>query len=1448
MSFAAEAMTEEEEARLLAEYGTSDAFDMAVQIEAVSCHRNVFNQGDLFLTGGNVAGQDEIDRIGPSDSSRMHYMDPMMPLSLMLLQYEIGNAGGAGSSLSMAEAVSSLEKQSGAAASRGSEVVIISDEAVRRTRKFMDEMELLITGGRTIAPATRSIVREGEVGGEEESLTNLLAEVDKELMNTDYHFTAARDPEFARQLAEERERHLADLSPVHQPEVFDDDADLIDLVESEKIAEAVQSRPLEPILDESEKQIFAEMEAAEVVTFARREKQAVEATQLAVHSVKQAQEEIDVFVASLPVQPSMDEVLAKISTIESRDTAMEVEVRAQVLATQRQKAATTFDKQLLAANESKSAAGQMAFVPLASKIDTLLPPPVASSASQDQRASGVATENTPAAIATTKRGLSVAALQKRNAVKDVMLRREATERRLMRIEEERVISAQRNLDGLLVRIAADKKAVFSAEDAARHQTKADEAIAYADLVLREQRARQEVSQLLRSKALVQEAKAKNNLSQEEQACRLAIESTETFGFDDLDKAQKEERAATERRLAATALLLRQVEAQLLARFEEDAEAQLQLRAKHGDGLTRRSLASLHQDAYGDSFPSYSDIAALQTSGEVCGVGHGARSVVLQKQLTLRQQWSHDNRAAITTCLQGISIALNAAVSQQQRGGLRKRGQGPLSDGRGTPLQFAEMSPADVPVLAVRENSEEVNLNAKLIRKVNAQLFAAAALAPNRIPQLFRFISAALEGLTSIDYASIKNLSVVTTALSSSAPSKVFEQSTNAACIHVGKFVRHLNLSGNSLASLSFQRLLDALPSLRSLNVSDNALDVSSYSASSDATESDAAAAGSSLLTALDISANKVVDFSFLAASPNLVTLSAYSNRITSSDALKLSPRLSTLEISRNKLTELTGLAPLVTLSSVDASRNAVSEISMLEHNLLLTKLFLSSNQITAFPARLPLALLRQLFLSENKLTSVPRELMWLPLLSVLHLDSNQIQDISGVAFCPFLVTLRVAFNQLSNPSDMMPLISCKRLENLAINDNPVMLMQSTAQDAMQIVLASCPLLRDLNNEPVKEPQRQSAVAQVLTKRNGGFFVAAAALWGENINWESATAIEGILRFSSSWASSLSSVHASTSGTRERLGFAFDRHLHQLQQEYDVVTVANNRKLQNAIATEECLTDRLKSRSGGTLASSHHMSDSIAEQNYIESLQMSQSQLLALRDAPTPQLCFNRHTASAAYAHRAQQQREQQAKRFVADWIFRRLLCRKAVREFQVMREASEAGRIRRYERAAKIIQPVWRGAWVRNRLRKAKVLDDDDDDELFQKVEVGDLGAAISKGPTSSLFQTAIASHPQAPRFDVASFVGSSAKLEAAGEAVRPSSNPTARRDSSSGFGLLGTEPQRASSPPPQRSQLDEEWSNAISSQIRKKNKKMEAGRAEAIRKEFLTDPLKAKSRLGGAK
>jgi hypothetical protein len=87
-------------------------------------------------------------------------------------------------------------------------------------------------------------------------------------------------------------------------------------------------------------------------------------------------------------------------------------------------------------------------------------------------------------------------------------------------------------------------------------------------------------------------------------------------------------------------------------------------------------------------------------------------------------------------------------------------------------------------------------------------------------------------------------------------------------------------------------------------------------------------------------------------------------------------------------------------------------------------------------------------------------------------------------------------------------------------------------------------------------------------------------------------------------------------------------------------------------------------------------------------------------------------------------------------------------------------------------------------------------------------------------------------------------KIEGSAEKPRPSSNPNRRL----GDPAVSVEQQRSSSPPANagRSQLDEEWCNAISSQIRKKNKKLEAGRAEALRKEFITDPLKAKAKLGG--
>ncbi|CAK0884496.1 unnamed protein product, partial [Prorocentrum cordatum] len=251
--------------------------------------------------------------------------------------------------------------------------------------------------------------------------------------------------------------------------------------------------------------------------------------------------------------------------------------------------------------------------------------------------------------------------------------------------------------------------------------------------------------------------------------------------------------------------------------------------------------------------------------------------------------------------------------------------------------------------------------------------------------------------------------------------------------------------------------------------------------------------GLSRLVVLKATMNELTDASDLSGLRALRHVELSKNRLE--EVQLRAPGLARLVLCRNALSSAEFLEHLPSLTELDLGRNRITSLDsrVSEWNPLLIKLFLYENRIGALPKfRLPL--LTDLWLDGNSLEALG-PLGFLPSLERLQANNNQIRALaSPIAASPLLQALQLAFNQLgpSEPPRAVPLHP--RLRHLQLNDNPVAseLMEAYRPWALRLA----PQLEELDNEPVTEGERLTAVAaQAAADPSLPHCLAAAAAAG-----------------------------------------------------------------------------------------------------------------------------------------------------------------------------------------------------------------------------------------------------------------------------------------------------------------------------------------------------------------
>ncbi|KAK7201109.1 hypothetical protein NESM_000171500 [Novymonas esmeraldas] len=658
------------------------------------------------------------------------------------------------------------------------------------------------------------------------------------------------------------------------------------------------------------------------------------------------------------------------------------------------------------------------------------------------------------------------------------------------------------------------------------------------------------------------------------------------------------------------------------------------------------------------------------------------------------------------------------------------------------------------------------------------------------------------------------------------------------------------------------------------------------------------------LLSIDVSSNELASLAPLGtlASTSLVRCVATENRLTTLDSLGGCAQLREMAAAHNQLRCLRGTRTMPLLRELDVGNNALASLTTSGGAgdgddgdgtpgwVLLSRLYASHNPLRSLPASLHVyPCLTQLFVNQTQLTALDAAaLAWFPMLSVLQAEGNAIADISGVRHCLRLQTLRLSWNQLPSVRALEPLRCCARLRVLDLTGNPCLTADpSVAPRACSVkhaLLNLVPSLVELNNAPLPPHTVGSVVrgshgeadddggAPPLSLPVGCAVTAelyrdvfAAVCWDAQVRYLAEEAEQR-------------EVYATRPISRAR-GW-----------EATAADIASGGPMPRPGGDDGPHSSPAMATTGavhGMTAAQHHVRTAVhqhAVELYCVDAALLSGWLQLTHPLPTTattsaaaaacDALANRHASHCRYDREVQDRLEGLARAYLAEWLHGRLCIRRARRELRRRREAYQRSEAHRREMAARRIQPVWRGAALRSRLRRflhptkvgtAFAVGRGDDDELegFAKVDVEDWGLedAVALMPVAVLLHEVVESGRgvAAVPFNVPP-PGAAAALASTAAAL----TPAPPRDGPSRIGLVSGRPAPrgaggggAGDAPPSDGGvgggaegggggrgLDEEWGPLVAAQIRKKQQKSTRTHQQQRRQEFLLDPLRVKREM----
>ncbi|XP_074082633.1 leucine-rich repeat- and IQ domain-containing protein 1 isoform X2 [Macrotis lagotis] len=232
--------------------------------------------------------------------------------------------------------------------------------------------------------------------------------------------------------------------------------------------------------------------------------------------------------------------------------------------------------------------------------------------------------------------------------------------------------------------------------------------------------------------------------------------------------------------------------------------------------------------------------------------------------------------------------------------------------------------------------------------------------------------------------------------------------------------------------------------------------------------------------------NELTSFHGLDGCCNLRNIEVSNNKITRIGGLESLKSLQQLIVDHNQLMSTRGLCSVPTVMYLDCSYNNLTKVEGIKDCGLLQILKLQGNYLTELPSLENQVLLRELYLDDNSISTLEIfSSYWLPLLQILTLSQNSLTEIVPLFQFVSLEKLDVSNNCLSDLKAITKWFdACFNLCDLSLTGNPLLQERNWRQSILEIL----PTLKILNGEILKsdslnheinvpEPDSFSAICQ-----------------------------------------------------------------------------------------------------------------------------------------------------------------------------------------------------------------------------------------------------------------------------------------------------------------------------------------------------------------------------------
>ncbi|ROL43349.1 Leucine-rich repeat and IQ domain-containing protein 1 [Anabarilius grahami] len=218
------------------------------------------------------------------------------------------------------------------------------------------------------------------------------------------------------------------------------------------------------------------------------------------------------------------------------------------------------------------------------------------------------------------------------------------------------------------------------------------------------------------------------------------------------------------------------------------------------------------------------------------------------------------------------------------------------------------------------------------------------------------------------------------------------------------------------------------------------------------------------LQVLLLGRNQLMNIQGFDGAENLQILQLSHNNISCISGLGPLKMLLRLSVDHNQLLSTRGLKEIYTLLHLDCSHNHLSHVEGLENCTLLNTLDLRGNSLTELPVLQNHVLLRDLYLDDNLISSIhDLESYWLPLLQKLFMAQNSVTNLIPFLDLVSLRTLDASNNCLSDLQNVcLNLQKCTSLQELNLTGNPL----QQENNWRSLLLETVPGLIKLNNEQI----------------------------------------------------------------------------------------------------------------------------------------------------------------------------------------------------------------------------------------------------------------------------------------------------------------------------------------------------------------------------------------------